>query len=97
MITSTYLAELAGYTDQRIAKVLLNDSYEISDFSVKQQTGSTVDLEYLIPNGSVSEVTKIELRGASGDVISSSAVYVPITSDTIIRQILTVREAGGTG
>lgn len=93
MIPTAYLTELAQYTNTKIAKVVLNSTYEISSFSIKRVTSSTIELEYIIPLGLVTEVKLIELKSSSGQVLSSNTVYVPITSDTIIKQTITVREA----
>ncbi|MBE1444183.1 ketopantoate hydroxymethyltransferase [Paenibacillus sp. OAS669] len=91
MIPTTYLSELASFTNNRIAKVVVNESYAISSFSIKQVTAGTVEMEYVIPYGSVTEVTLIELKSQDDAVISSNAVYVPITSDTIIKQTIGIK------
>lgn len=92
MIESTLLAELANHVNTRIAKVVLNKTYEITEFTVKQVSKSVVNLEYMIPLGSVDSVSLIELRAADGTVLSSNDVYIPLTSDTIIKQPITVKE-----
>lgn len=92
MIPTTYLSKLAAITNNQITKVVVNGSYEIAAFSIKQVTASTVEMEYVIPFGSVEEVTLVELKSSEGAVISSNAVYVPITSDTIIKQTIVIKE-----
>ncbi|MFD0712856.1 ketopantoate hydroxymethyltransferase [Paenibacillus sp. GCM10027626] len=93
MIATAYLGELASYTNNKIAKVVINGTFEITSFSVKQATGGVIEMKYMIPNGAVPEATLVELRSAGNDVISSNVVSVPITSDTIITQKIQVREA----
>lgn len=92
MIDQQLLRDVAGYINGRISKVVLNDSYEITVFSVKKVTGTTVELQYLVPAGSVAEITKIDLRDSTDSLISTNAAYVPITTDTAITQIIDVRE-----
>jgi len=92
MITSRYLAELAGYTNTKIAKAVINGVYTITNFSLKQVTASVVEMKYVIPNEAVPEVTLIELKSATNELISSNVVSVPIASDTIITQKIQVRE-----
>lgn len=92
MILQSYLNEVAQYTNEKVAKVVLNGTYEISVFQVKQLTDSTLLMEYLVPAESVSEITLIELKSASGTVVSSNNVYIPVTSDTIIKHTITVKE-----
>lgn len=93
MISSMLLSEIAELVDNKIAKVVLNETYEIDTFEVKSVTESTVGMQYIIPASAVSLVTKIELKNSSDQVISSNDVYVPITSDTLILQTIEVKEA----
>jgi hypothetical protein len=93
MIASTLLSEIAELADSKIAKVVLNGTYEIDTFEVKSVTGATVGMQYIIPASAVPVVTKIELKNSANQLISSNDVYVPITSDTLILQTLEVKEA----
>lgn len=93
MIASTLLSEIAELADSKIAKVVLNGTYEIDTFEVKSVTGGTVGMQYIIPASAVPVVTKIELKNSANQLISSNDVYVPITSDTLILQTLEVKEA----
>ncbi|PYI57012.1 ketopantoate hydroxymethyltransferase [Paenibacillus flagellatus] len=93
MIDAGYLAELTEYTDDKIAKVVLNGgAYEITTFQIKQTTGNVLLMEFLVPAGSVSEITLIELRSATGQLVSSNNVFVPITTDTVIKQTIKTME-----
>lgn len=92
MIESTFLNDVANYVDSRVAKVIINESYEITDFEVKQVTGNVLALKYLVPAEDVSTITKIELKDASDNVISSHDVNIPITADHLMIQSITVKE-----
>ena len=93
MITSTFLGDLANYTNGKIAKVVLNDTIEITDFTIKEVTASTIGMQYIVQAADVSLVTKIDLKDNSNNVISTNNVYVPIASDTLLLQTVLIKEA----
>ena len=93
MIERAFLAEIAEYTENKIAKVVLNDSLEITDFLVKEMIDTKVGMQYLIPAAQISLVTKIVLVDQSGTAISTNEVYIPIASDTLLLQTIQVKEA----
>lgn len=93
MIEPTFLTDVAGFILQRATKLVLNDSIEITTFSVKEVRGNLLYLEYMVPADRVSEIQLIQLQDSSGNVVSSNKVYVPITTDTFIQQIIEVKEA----
>lgn len=90
MINQSFLNEIATETNSKIAKVVLNGTYEITAFDVKSVSTSVIRLQYTVPNGSVVNITKIEIKKANGSIISSNTVFVPITTDTIIKHDITV-------
>jgi hypothetical protein len=92
MIESTFLNDVAKYVDSRVAKVVLNGTYVITNFEVKQVTGNVLALKYLIPVADVSLVTSIELKDAADNVISTNNVNIPITADHLMIQSITVKE-----
>ena len=92
MIESTFLNDVARYVDGRVAKVVLNGTYVITNFEVKQVTGNVLALKYLIPVADVSLVTSIELKDAADNVISTNNVNIPITADHLMIQSITVKE-----
>ena len=92
MIEQQFLNDVARYADSRVAKVVLNGSYEITQFEVKQVTDNTLALNYIIPAAEVSLVTLIELQDATGNVITSNNVHVPLNADTLMLQNITVTE-----
>lgn len=93
MIERAFLTEIAEYTENKIAKVVLNNSLEITDFLVKEMTDTKVGMQYLIPASQISLVTKIALVDQSGTAISTNEVYIPIASDTLLLQTIQVKEA----
>lgn len=94
MITTSYLHDIAAYTDGNIAKVVLNGgAVVIEDFLLKDVSDGELTMQYMVPAGSVSDVTLIELQDSAGNVISTNAVSIPITADTILLQTILVKGA----
>lgn len=92
MIESTFLNDVAKYVDSRVAKVVLNGSYVITDFEVKQVTDNVLALKYLVPAEDVSLITTIELKDAADNVISTNNVNIPVAADHLMIQSITVKE-----
>jgi len=84
MIVTDFLQEIADYVDGRVAKVVLNGSYEITDFVKRQMVGQTLELVYIVPADEVPLIESVEVRDAADVALTSNAVYVPVTSDAWI-------------
>lgn len=92
MITTQFLNKTANFINTQVAKVVINGTYEITDFDVKQVTGNTLALNYLVPVADVSLITEIEIKDDQDNVISYNNVYVPITTDHMMIQAIEVKE-----
>ncbi|ASS76806.1 ketopantoate hydroxymethyltransferase [Tumebacillus algifaecis] len=92
MIESAFLHDVASYTDSRIAKVVLNETHEITSFESRAITGSELILRFMVPSSAVSTITKIELKDAANNTVSSNVVYVPIATDTVISHTIKILE-----
>lgn len=92
MINAQFLQDVAEYVDDRVAKVVLNESYEITDFEVKAVTDNILALNYIVPVSEVSLITKIELKDADNNQITANDVNIPIASDTLMLQTIEVKE-----
>ncbi|WP_276358396.1 ketopantoate hydroxymethyltransferase [Cohnella caldifontis] len=92
MISSVFLHDVAEYTDSRVAKVVLNGSYAITNFQVKQVTDDTLALNYIVPAADISLITRIEVKDAADVVLTSNDVNVPIASDTLMLQTIKAKE-----
>ncbi|MUG44268.1 ketopantoate hydroxymethyltransferase [Paenibacillus woosongensis] len=91
-MVSSFLNDVARFVDANISKVVLNDTVEITSFNVKEVTGSTVGMQYIVPATDVSLVTKIELKDANNNIKTTNNVYVPITTDTLLLHTVQVKE-----
>ncbi|OXM15233.1 hypothetical protein [Paenibacillus herberti] len=93
MIPALFMNDVASYINNRIARVSLNSgAVLLTEFTVKKVNGSVVELRYYIPAGRVGAVSKIELQDSSGAVLSSNAVDIPVLSDTLMVQSITLQE-----
>lgn len=97
MISEQFLHDIANYVDGRIAKVVLNGAYEITDFEEKAVNENMVALNYIVPAADVSLVTKIELKDSNDNLITSEDVNVPITVDTLLLQTIEIKEVVANG
>jgi hypothetical protein len=92
-IQSTFLNGLTAEANSMVAKVLINDSYPITEFETKQATNNIVTLEYLVPEVSgLQTITNVKLLDASDNVLTGAVVYVPLVSDAVMKHILTIKE-----
>ncbi|HLT41952.1 MAG TPA: hypothetical protein VKZ95_04540 [Sphingobacteriaceae bacterium] len=95
MIAQQLLQDVANLVNDRIAKVVLNGTYEITDFEVKEVSGTTVGMEYLIPVAEITQLKLIELKDANDTTLTSNTVNVPINVDTLFLQTVEVKEVSG--
>lgn len=92
MIAEGILHDVAEYVNGRVAKVVLNGTYAITDFEVKSVTDKVLVLNYIIPVAEIPLVTLIELKDAADTVLSSNAVNIPIAADHLMLQTIEVKE-----
>ncbi|QHZ52148.1 ketopantoate hydroxymethyltransferase [Paenibacillus larvae] len=91
MIATAFLNEVAGYAQKLIGKVVLNGDYEVENVQ-KTLNDNVINLEYVVPKGAVENINTIEVKATDGGLISKNEVFIPITSDTVIKQTLFVEE-----
>lgn len=91
MINLELLKEFANTANQKIDRVILNGTHIITDFAVKQVTGTVLAINYLVKASDVPIITKIELAGHDG-VVSSHNVSIPIQVDQVLIQEIEVLE-----
>ena len=67
----------------------------ISDLE-KNVSGSTLTVTYTVPQDQDTEVTLAELLDSDGNVLTSSTVYVPVESNTVMKHIIPAAEGVNT-
>lgn len=60
MIASNLLHDVAEYVNGRVAKVVINGTYVITNFEVKAVTNNVLALNYVVPVKEVSLITLVE-------------------------------------
>lgn len=92
MIQNILLNRTANFLVTQVAKVTINGTIDITNFEVKSATNNKANLQYIVPASSTSLITLIEVKDASNVVLTSDVVNIPITSDHLQIQSITVRE-----
>lgn len=83
--TATFLATLP-------ATVTINGTYNITNFEILSASANKANLQYIVPLSATSLITLIEVKDSTGALLSSDVVNIPITSDHLQVQSITVRE-----
>ncbi|CAM4456656.1 MAG: ketopantoate hydroxymethyltransferase [Paenibacillus macerans] len=92
MIASNLLHDVAEYVNGRVAKVVINGTYVITNFEVKAVTNNVLALNYVVPVKEVSLITLVELKDSTDVVFTSNAVNIPITADHLMLQTIEFKE-----
>lgn len=94
-IQQTLLTGTANFVSEDIASARINGSVVISDLE-KNVSGSTLTVTYTVPQDQDTEVTLAELLDSDGNVLTSSTVYVPVESNTVMKHIIPAAEGVNT-
>ena len=90
-VQQALLTGTANYVSGDIASARINGSVMISELG-KSVDGSTLTITYTVPQNQVSAVTLAELLDSDGNVLTSSAVYVPVEANTVLKHIIPTSE-----
>lgn len=90
-IQTPLLNATAGFVSGDVAKARINGT-QILENLTKQVNGNVAEITYTVPQGLVEAVTLAELLDAQGNVLTSSAVYVPVTGGTVMKHTIPVTE-----
>ncbi len=91
-IKPLFLNDLANFTADDVATVLINDSLVVTDFDLKAAADSVANIEYSLPIGAADVITDIKLRKADASVLTESVVYVPLTTGAVIKHKIPIKE-----
>ncbi len=92
-IKQKLLNNLANSVVSNVAKVRLNNTLIITEFSTKAATNSTVTVEYQVEKtDGINEVTLVELLDVSNNVLSSAKIYVPVLEGIVLKHTIAVKE-----
>ena len=85
------LSGVANFVSWEIVSARINGTISISDLP-KSVSGSVLTINFTVPAGDFTAITTVELLDASGNVLTSSTVYVPITGATLLEYRIPVAE-----
>lgn len=93
-LTKELLDKLAVYVAEQTKKVLINDNVVISTFSMCEVKEQNVTIEYIINSESIQgkEITNIKLLDSGNTVLTDTNVYVPVTTDTLVKHTIKIKE-----
>lgn len=90
-VQAALLEDVATFVSSDVATAQINGSISVSSLQ-KSVSGSTLTVTYTVPETDTSEITSIALLSSSGEVLTSSQVYVPVTGSTILTHTIPVAE-----
>lgn len=82
---------VATFTADEIQEVVINGQF-IQKNLTKSVSNGECTIEYFIEANRFTAITSIGLLDAQGNLLSSSAVYVPVLDDIVIKHIIKVKE-----
>lgn len=90
-IQQALLTGVANFVSGDVASARVNGAISISDLT-KTVEGAELTVTYTILPSQTSEVTSLELLDGEGNVLTSSTVYIPVTTNVVMKHIIPVAE-----
>ena len=90
-IQEALLNDVANFTSNDIAQAQLNGTLTISNLT-KTVDENTVTISYTVQPTQTSEITQVALQNASGETLTSSMVYIPVTDTVILKHSIVTQE-----
>lgn len=91
-IQDALLNDIAAFVSSDVASARVNGSIAITNLA-KSSDDNVAIITYTVTAAQTALVTQIELLNSSGEVLTTSPVYVPITDDTLFTHKLPIKEA----
>lgn len=91
-IDNNLLTDVAAFSARDVVAVRLNGSVKITEFTTKEGQGTMTLIEYEVKPEQAREITQIELLGTGDRVLTSSAVYIPVTEAVICKHTINFKE-----
>ena len=85
------LSGVANFVSGEIISARVNGLIALSDLT-KSASGNVLTINFTVPAGDFTAITTVELLDASGNVLTSSNVYVPIIGATLLECKIPVAE-----
>lgn len=90
-VQSALLEGVANFVREDVASARINGSIPVSAIS-KSVSGSTLTVTYTVPESAADVITAAALLDSSGQVLTQSTVYVPVTGSTVLTHKIPISE-----
>lgn len=90
-ISDKLLSDTAAFVSGDIASARLNGAIAVTSLT-KSVEQNVLTVSYAVPQNEAETVTQVELLDSAGNTLTSSAVYVPVSSATVIKHRIPVLE-----
>ena len=90
-IQQALLAGVANFVSGDVASARVNGTVAITGLT-KTVEGSELTVTYTIMPSQATEITALELLDAEGNILTSSTVYIPVTTNVVLKHIIPVAE-----
>ena len=90
-IQQALLTGVANFVSGDVASARVNGTISIADLT-KSVEGAELTVTYTVLPSQTTEITSLELLDGEGNVLTSSTVYIPVTTDVVMKHIIPVAE-----
>ena len=90
-IRQALLTGVANFVSGDVASARVNGTIPIADLA-KSVEGAELTVTYTVLPSQTTEITALELLDGEGNVLTSSTVYIPVTTNVVMKHIIPVAE-----
>ena len=90
-IRQALLTGVANFVSGDVASARVNGTITIADLA-KSVEGAELTVTYTVLPSQTTEITALELLDGEGNVLTSSTVYIPVTTNVVMKHIIPVAE-----
>lgn len=90
-IQQDLLAGVANFVSGDVASARVNGTVAITGLT-KTVEGTELTVTYTVLPSQATEITALELLDAEGNILTSSTVYIPVTTNVVLKHIIPVAE-----
>lgn len=90
-IRQALLTGVANFVSGDVASARVNGTIPIADLA-KSVEGAELTVTYTVLPSQTTEITSLELLDGEGNVLTSSTVYIPVTTNVVMKHIIPVAE-----
>lgn len=90
-IRQALLTGVANFVSGDVASARVNGTISIADLT-KSVEGAELTVTYTVLPSQTTEITSLELLDGEGNVLTSSTVYIPVTTNVVMKHIIPVAE-----